>query len=432
MYKKLDSKNFLNFIMKNNYNFLIIFISLFASALCSFLLNIIIARNFSQEIFGSFSSSLYIATMFSAFALMGIDGFLLNIHAKEKKFFNNNLIRVSILLAFSFFITLCTYIFVIFYAPHSDLTKNFMLLLFFFVIGNAITDLVKSIYQIEYNYLKLSILNFLPQLLRLILVIIIFLIFKIKDELYLGYIFLFLSLSLIFFYNKKIFLFFYNKKINKLQTLNFNEIKKVFSKTFFYNSGKVLAYIYLSLEIVYIKYILDDKSVAIFNAAYIIILGTFLISDAYSKLFMHTYYKLSKNNIYLLKKIFFNGSFFLLLCSFFVVSVFFTFSEQIIYLFYGEKFSSSSKFLYYLSVLVPIRYLVTNTTMLLRVQNYAQYETNSLLNVLIFKIIICFFCISYFGLFGAVISIISGEVYFLILTIIYILKKKILIKKNFI
>ena len=205
-----------------------------------------------------------------------------------------------------------------------------------------------------------------------------------------------------------------------------NSSLNLLKKTKYYNIGKLLAYINITIEIIYIKYCLNDASVGIFNAAYILILGTLMLSDAYSKLFTKNYFYLSKKNTLLLKKNFFNGNFFLIFSSIIITIIIATLSDQIIYFIYGPKYIYSSKILLYLSILIPLRYLVTNSIMLLRVYNYGYFETMSLSIVVIFKIIFVYIFINYLGLMGAVLGIVLGELIFLICNFIFILKSKIL------
>lgn len=422
----MTKKTFFEFIKKNNFYFIIIFFSLTFSALFSFLLNVFIARNFSQEIFGSFSSTIYIATMFSAFVILGFDGFLINVYSREKKKFYSYLPKIFTLIFISFIIFISIYLLITIFSPSSDFTKKLMIFFIVFIISNALIDLLKSIYQIQEEFYKLSIINFLPQFFRLVFVIFFFLVFKFQDEIYLVYSYLITGFIFILYSKYKIFKFFLKETFNKNFFFDLNSSLNLLKKTSYYNIGKLLAYINITIEIIYIKYFINDASVGIFNAAYILILGTFIISDAYSKLFTKNYFYLSKKNISLLRINFFNGTFFLIFSSIILATIMAIFSDQIIYFIYGTKYIYSSKILLYLSILIPLRYLVTNSIMLLRVYNYGYFETVSLFIVVIFKIIFVYIFIKYLGLMGAVLGIILGELIFLVFNIVFILKSKLL------
>ena len=138
----MTKKKFFEFIKKNSFYFIVIFCSLIFSSLSTFLLNVFIARNFSPEIFGSFSSTIYIATMFSAFIILGFDGFLINVYSREKNFFYSFLPKIFTLIFISFIIFIFIYLLIAIFSSSSDFTRKLMIFFIVFIVSNALIDLL--------------------------------------------------------------------------------------------------------------------------------------------------------------------------------------------------------------------------------------------------------------------------------------------------
>ena len=65
------------------------------------------------------------------------------------------------------------------------------------------------------------------------------------------------------------------------------------------------------MDIILIKYLIGDLKLGYFNAAYILILGSLLLTDAYLKSYSFKYFYYSKNKFSHFKRIFERGNIFL-------------------------------------------------------------------------------------------------------------------------
>ena len=179
--------------------YLIILLSLSSSAIFYFFTNIYLARFLGPYNFGIFSGSLALAVFFGGISLLGLDGFLQNIFGEKK---NNSsqwvhtcyrLIIISLSFCFLFML-LWSYI-----GPHNSLTAKLIVSFSFLMIGHAIWDLVKTIYQINGSYIKLSVYQLYPNLLRFIVILYLYFFDQMLNLVDIAIIFTAINLSIIIF-----------------------------------------------------------------------------------------------------------------------------------------------------------------------------------------------------------------------------------------
>ena len=409
--------------------YLIILLSLSSSAIFAFFTNIYLARFLGPYNFGIFSGSIALAIFFGGISLLGLDGFLQNIFGEEKKntsqWVHTSYRLIIISLSFCFlFMLLWSYI-----GPHNSVTAKLIILFSFLMIGHSIWDFVKTIYQINGSYIKLSAYQLYPNLLRFIFIIYLYFFNPRLNLVDIAIIFTLINLSIITFsvpvllnFKNKKFKIFSEKNNNKFEANQKISILKLLEKSKNYIQGKIFFLIYFYMDIILIKYLIGDLKLGYFNAAYILILGSLLLTDAYLKSYSFKYFYYSKNKFSQFKRIFERGNIFFIFMSILIMLLLIFFSKTIILVFFGEEYFESINLLIVLSLIIPFRFLFTNYVMALRTFNYASYEAKNLKIIVFVKFFFTILLILKFGVIGAAISSVVCEAILFFMCYYYVKK----------
>ena len=97
----------------------------------------------------------------------------------------------------------------------------------------------------------------------------------------------------------------------------------------------------------------------------------------------------------------------------FIVNIF---SNELIYLVYGEKFSTLSNYVIYFSIIIFLRYFGVVYGALLTISDKQKIRTYGVLFTLLFIILVDLYVIPTYRLYGALFTLIAAHI---ILTIIY-------------
>lgn len=421
------------YLFSRNKSYYYVLVGLFASAILSFSSNVLLARNFKPEEYGLFFSLLTLAMLFANLNVSGIPLYLQDLISK--KIFKKNSYYGKILLLIILLFSAIYYSFYflwILYGPNDNLNILILYIFSFLIIFQPFIEMSKSLLQIDSQFKKLSILNFLINLLRFLLLIFLVLYFsKFLNLLNVSYVFV-ASTVIPFFISIYIFFNYFNINLSnffKFEKNILRSLKNSLINIKFYFSSNILYFIFISTDILVIKYFLSDFHAGIFFASFSIILGMQLFSEATVRTFSYQYFKKSKFNknklkIFLKKNILFLLNISIPMCIF----VFF-FSELIINILYGENYKYSSKILKILIFIIPLKLIATNLSLLVITIKKSLYNTVAMLIITSFKIPLMILLISFFDLIGAVFSLIIIEIFYLII-LNFIINKYFFLKRT--
>ena len=169
-------------------------------------------------------------------------------------------------------------------------------------------------------------------------------------------------------------------KKNHVRNKNLNIID-ILKKSKNFIAANIFFIFYAPIDILLLKYFVGTYELGIFSAANIIIIGTYLFTEAYMKIYSFRYYYYSKFNFSKFRKLYKNGNFVLLFFSIFLVTILVSISQFIINFFYGIEYRESIKILIILSLSIPFRFIWSNYLMVIRTYNYATYESEIFKNL---------------------------------------------------
>ncbi len=374
-----------------------------------FFVGIYVARYLGPERYGLLSYANSFVGIFTAIALLGLDGIVVRELVKSPAN-RDKLLGTSFLLKVVGTLIMWLVILVALLFTNNDiLTKTLIAIISFSIIFQAFNVIefnfeaeVKSKYVVRVQLLQLLASSFT----KIILVI------KELPLIWFASVFcldaIILALGLLYTYSKNIESIYYWKWDPKYaKTLLLESWPLMFS---------YMSYlIYAKIDRVMIKEMLDEYSVGIYSAAYVLYEAPLFIALMVAKSIyplLVKYYNDNKNKLF---NYYIIISSYMTLLSYIIVLFFYIFHEELIKLTFGDNFEDSSRILVLLSFgLIPMfnAFLRSNYITISGNQKIILYTS---LFSSIFNVILNYFLIKEFGVQGAVYSTVLTQILSLIL-----------------
>lgn len=394
-------------------NYSYVLIGLVFSSAFAFFNNLILARMLKPESYGLFFSILAIAMLFGNLSVSGLPMYLQELITKKvidkrKSQDGNILLAIIFFFTFLFFFS---YFLWVFYGPNQLSNEIIFIILSLLIIFQPFIEVSKSILQINSKFQKLSYLNLIINFNRFIFLLTLFLFFKNNINLELiSFIFILGSVPAFFYSIKILNNFFSFNLINFFDKNFYSRIKKIFFDLRYFFTGNAFYFIYFSIDIIIIKYLLSDFDAGIFFAAFSIVLGLQIINEATVRTYSFQYFKKSEKDKNIIKNFLNKNIRFLMYISLPISLIIFLFSEHLISIFYGENYLKSSELLKILIFIMPIKLITTNYGLVLITFKKSLYNFLSLVLITIIKIPTMIISIYNFDLLGAIFGLLFLEI----------------------
>lgn len=396
----------------------------FFSAFFAFLLQIFLSNNLSLEDYGHFIHVFTLITIFLPFVCFGVPQLWLKIYGElgkesiknfDKFYFNILIILVLVL------------VFLIFWAKINHFNsneKNLLFVLSFILISQIFFELSCSVLQIRQNFKKLSFFILIQNLIRLLMLLLIYLFIKNMTVSIVSYCYLISAIIVIFisFFELKDF---FNKNKIKISMKRIH----LFS---FYNclpiaTANFLGMLYLSSNIILLNFLSNKESIAIFNIALTIFYLTLIIPNTiYHKIYLAKFHYWANHDVLKLKKHFFYGSIAMFFLGLFCSLIINLFSDIFILTVFGERFYSSIHLLNILSFALPIVFPSYVIGSILLTKNLILKKIINMTIVAIITPILSYSLFLKYSLTGVSISILIISILLFILNLISLKKNGIL------
>jgi O-antigen/teichoic acid export membrane protein len=389
----------------------------------TFVIYLILARKLGVENFGIFSSTLSIVNIFSLFAGFGIAQVWLKLFGEEGinavrwikpslYFVLMSVIGVSILL-----------ILWSIYGPHSKEITKILLIFLFFLYGNTIVQLVISKLQLEEKYSKLAMWQIIPNILRLVVLIVCFYLFSMTLEVIdIAYIYagvgilisLFGLYQLTFMSESKLEL--KGHFTQKVKNKEIPTVKDIISHSWAFGMATLFAFVYIQSDIILVKYISGNVEAGYYNVAFIII-TTILIfpSVLYSKFLMpkfHRWANHDKDKFYYIYK---KGNIIMLISGTIIMLCILLLSQWGIKILFGSEYNQSVVLLNILSVALPIYFVAYSVGATLVTKNNMKIKVQMMGIVAFINIILNLLLIPSYGAKGAATATVISNIILLYL-----------------
>jgi O-antigen/teichoic acid export membrane protein len=395
-------------------------------AFIAFLTQVLLARHLAIDNFGQFSSALATIAIIAPLAGFGISQFWLQIFGEEgysafrwlKGSFQFILISTSTVLG-------CLFLWIIFGPDHTTY-KLLLTLLSSFILGQIMIELISVQFQLEEKYLLLSVWQFMPHFLRLLLIICFLYISPLAFT-------MLLVAKIYFAISASIFILgiFKLMKMRKGQLILIGHDKPVSDSTALLepaNMWSVIShawpfglsyffyFVYNQSSIVLLNHLDSSEAAATFNVAFNIIMAIFLmprvIYDKYLLPKIHRWANHDKLKLYEIHKI---GQRYMIISGIIIMICTWATSFWIVPFLFGQKYIHSVQILNILALSIPIYFMASNSGAPLASKKNNRIKVQYMGIVAIANISLNFFLIPIHGAIGASISIILSHLLLLAL-----------------
>lgn len=328
----------------------------------TFLINTIIARQLGTENFGVFSSVMATVLIFSILGVFGLNQVWLKIFGEEGydgiRWVKPSLKFIALNLSFTIFILIAWASF----GPHNTQIKQMLLFMIFHILGYVSIQLVASRFQLEEKFKYLAIWQLLPNVTRLLTVLVLFYVLHFALSI-LDVSIVYAVVGLFFFLLGSYFLFTMNQgKINlaghqkktDTKVLESPKVSSLFYEAAPFGIGNLFAFIYVQSDIIMLKYLTSDEQAGLYSAAFLILSAIYLFpSILYGKFLMPKFHRWANHDRKKFYAIYKKGNFYMFLVGVFITTVIILLSAYIIPLVFGADFISSIPLLKILSFTIP-------------------------------------------------------------------------------
>lgn len=397
--------------------------SLFGAGL-AFLTQVVVARSLGVELFGVFSSALTFVGILVPLACFGLPQFWLKVFGEEG-WEGTRWLRVS--LHFAMISTVCVFLAIILWAllgGNDENTKNLLLMLTAFVLGQASIELVSSKFQLEEKYFYLAVWQLLPHLMRFILI---FVAMTILDEslyfygiggVYLVVGILFFALSFPHVANLvkgKIDLIGHDKQSKRLAAAHPN-LKGVVLQSFPFGVAGAFHLIYFQGAIMLLAYLVGPSEAGIYNIAFLVMSAIYLFPNViYQKFLLPKIHRWSNQNRELLYKSYKLGSAGMLGAGILASLCTWILAPYMVPILFGAEFEQSINVLCWLSLCAPLRFMATSVGSVLVTQDHMLRKIKCMALVAVISVLMSLLLIPKLSIYGALISAITSEALLLLL-----------------
>lgn len=399
---------------------LLLSLGAYLGAALAFLTQVLLARSLSLEEFGAFSAALSFITLITPLAGFGVGAYWLKVFAEEglqasrwiKPSVNFTLLSTMFVLAIIFLWA--------FFAPHNELTKYLLIILSFFVVGQAAIELASSIYQLEENYMYLAMWQFLPNAMRFLMLIVLwFFLKKEMSSMSVAVIFAMTALVMVASgvvvirraYFDDVSLVGHNVGRLNLENKYKPNIKDVFVQGLPFGLVGIFYLVYFQSSIISISYFLGNEYAAQYSVVITIMTGIYVLPNViYQKFLLPKIHRWAVQDKVKLRYIYRKGNF-LMFCLGVTLAVVFLFvSPYLVPAIFGEKYSDLTNILLVIACSIPIRFTATSVGSVLATNNHMMRKTKYMGFVAILNLFMTVFFITNFGLVGAAYAAVLSDV----------------------
>lgn len=401
----------------------------------AFLIQAILARKLGSESFGLFSSALTTVNLLVPLAGFGVAPFWLKVFGEEgwraQRWWRGSFqfVVITTLAVLSMLIIWAIW------GPHEKQVSILILSLTSYVLGQLSLELVGGKLQLEEKYISLAIWSFIPHLMRLVLVFLLYYFYVYNITVY--------HISLIYFFVSILFFllgaFSLFKMVNGSfslrghgeRTLNMelNEpsLFLVGKGAWPFGLSAALYLIYFQITIVFLNYMVGPKSAGIYNVAFLILSAIYIFpSVVYQKFLLPKLHRWANQDKRRMYDTYINGSriMFFIGCAI-MIAVWLT-SSYAISMVFGDQYEESILVLKVLAFAIPIRFLSSSVSSVLTTTKLMYIKVSIMGLGALFTIFFNVTVVPYWGVMGAAITTLSTEL--LLLICFFFAVKKMLFK----
>jgi len=346
-------------------------IGAYSGAGLAFLTQVFLARTLSLEDFGAFSAALSLVTLVAPLAGFGVGMFWLRAFGEEGVQ-ALRWIKPSIKFTLVSTVLILTVIYLwAFFAPHSDLTRNLLLIFSLFIVGQVAIELASSIYQLEGRYINLAVWQFLPHAMRFAFLMFVLWAFLTQNLSAINAAFIYFIVAIIMFlvggklvlkaYKGNLSLVGHASTLHKPEFNSQPSVINVVRESWPFGLVGVFYFIYFQSSIILVSYILGNEAAAKYSVVIVIMTGIYMFpSIIYQKLLLPKIHRWANQDRKKLKQVYLKGNFLMLLLGIVTAGTVLFVAPYVIPIVFGGKYVDVMFILSILAFAIPIRFVAAS------------------------------------------------------------------------
>lgn len=409
-----------------------------SSAACGFFTQVILANNLDPSSYGVFSSAVASTALLLPLGGFGIAQCWLKAFGEEGISAMRWLPASFLFLGISVFFVLFLLIAWALFGVHDKSSADALFILSFCVFSQPAIELVAAKLQLEERYLILTVWQIIPNLARLILILIMIycstVIVDIKSA---SYIYLIVSLFLfvigIFVLQRMFKGKFCLKGHSKYNPQNIAvglskpNLIQVITQSWPSGLAGLFYLIYFQSNIVIIRYMIGAEAAGTYNVAFTLLIAVYLLPAViYQKYLASKIHRWANHDKYKFLQSYTEGNRLMLTTGLIVMILILLFASKFVGIFFGNKYQAAVLIIQILAFAIPLRFISSNAGSVLSIKDHEKYKTYIMGLIAVINLFMNFILIKILGLIGAAFSAVITE--FLILFLFKIYIKKTIIK----
>lgn len=386
------------------------------TALLNFATQFMLAKHMSPSDFGIFSSAFYLTMTVAPLCGFGIPQFWLKAFGSE----GWGGVRFIIPgLTFTLFTTSIILVILSGWFLYTEYYhQQLLFLLSFIVLSQVIIELLGVLYQLEENYIAVSVVQTSVYILRFIVLIIIYLIFNEVSisSISVGYAMI-SFLMVISTYRvmkrlikKDVYLKGHTEReFIKLQ--NVDKLEMIKESAIFGISG-VFYMVYYQVNIVLVKYFISTEDAGYYSVAFLFISAAILFPTViYQKYLLPKLHRWAYQDISKLKLVYKYGNILMFIFGIIVTGVIYFLSPFIISFLFGQKYIDAVELIQLMAVSIPIIYLASNSGAILVTKDNMRSKVKIMCIASVISLISFFLFYKHIGVYAGVLATILSNLF---------------------
>ena len=395
---------------------------------CAFFTQVLLARKLGPADLGIFAAALGVVMLVAPLASFGVGGFWLKAFGQEG-WQAVRWLRGSLKYAL---VTTCLVLAALLawaaLGPHDVTTRGLLIVLSTYLLGQVAVELVSAKLQLEERYLALAIWQFLPHLLRLLLVFMLVLAMTELMTLWnIAYVYAVISIGVFilgaFFmwrmYCGQLALEGHGEKnVHAEQPVATASMREVIVQSWPFGLAGVFYLIYFQSDIILLKYITGDEAAGVYNVAFVIMAAVYMLpSVVYQKFLLPKVHRWASHDRERFYQVYRMGNWMMLILGLLAMLVIWLLAPWGVRLLFSDSYMGAVLPLSILALAAPIRFVATSVGSTLVTHEHMRRKVWFMAVTAIINIILNIILIPKYGMSGAAIATVISDVGLLLLYI---------------
>lgn len=388
---------------------------------CAFLTQMLLARELGPAAFGVFAAALAMVALVTPLASFGVGGFWLKAFGQEGwqavRWLRGSL-KYTLLTTFLVLAALFCWAM---FGPHDATTRGLLMVLSVYLLGQVAVELVSAKLQLEERYLALALWQFLPHLLRLLLVAMLALVLiKWMTLNNVAYVYAMISVSVFglgaFFmwrmYCGQLALKGHGEADRSASpSTSLSSMKQVAAQSWPFGLAGVFYLIYFQSDIILLKYMVGDEAAGIYNVAFVIMVAVYMLpSVIYQKFLLPKIHRWAIHDRERFYQAYRTGSWVMLILGLLAMLTIWLLAPWGLPILFGIHYQESVLILMILGLGAPARFLTASVGAMLSTQNHVINKIYIMALAALVNVILNIIYIPVYGVIGAALTTVITEI----------------------